>query len=128
MLVPQVDADGNERDGVRLPEISVPLATYASWNLRDPSIGAADQRVAFEVSYLPFPKTAEDRQKLGDPRKSIAERYASRADYLARYARAVDALVKQRWILEEDRAQLVHRGEQDWDDATSSEGCTRTPL
>jgi Alpha/beta hydrolase domain len=118
VLVPQVDADGNERDGVCLPEISVPLATYAGWNLRDPSIGAADQRVAFEVSYLPFPKTAEDRQKLGDPRKSIAERYASRADYLARYARAVDALVKQRWILEEDRAQVVHRGEQEWDDAT----------
>src|SRR5580700_11438818 len=118
VLVPQVDADGNERDGVCLPEISVPLATYASWNLRDPSIGAADQRVAFEVSYLPFPKTAEDRQKLGDSRKSIAERYASRADYLARYARAVDALVKERWILEEDRAQLVHRGEQEWDDAT----------
>jgi hypothetical protein len=67
---------------------------------------------------LPFPKTAEDRQKLRDPRKSIAERYASRADYLARYARAVDALVKERWILEEDRAQLVHRGEQEWDDAT----------
>ena len=48
VLVPQVDADGNERDGVRLPEISVPLATYASWNLRDPSIGAPDQRVSFE--------------------------------------------------------------------------------
>jgi hypothetical protein len=40
VLVPQVDADGNERDGVRMPEISVPLATYASWNLRDPSIEA----------------------------------------------------------------------------------------
>ena len=50
VLVPQVDADGNERDGVRLPEITVPLATYASWNLRDPSIGASDQRVSFEIS------------------------------------------------------------------------------
>ena len=66
MLVPQVDADGNERDGVRLPEMTVPLATYTGWNLRDPSIGAPDQRVAFEASYLPFPKTgqraAEDRR------------------------------------------------------------------
>ena len=76
VLVPQVDADGNERDGVRLPEITVPLATYTGWNLRDPSIGAPDQRVSFEASYLPFPKTAADRQKTGDPRKSIAERYA----------------------------------------------------
>ena len=76
VLVSQVDADGNERDGVRLPEFSVPLATYAGWNLRDPSIGAPDQRVAFEASYIPFPRAAEERRKAGDPRKSIAERYA----------------------------------------------------
>lgn len=118
VLVPQVDADGNERDGVRLPEITVPLATYTGWNLRDPSIGAADDRVAFEVSYLPFPKTAADRQKTGDPRKSIAERYADRDDYLGRYASALDELVKQRWILPEDRAALLHRGELEWAETT----------
>jgi hypothetical protein len=118
VLVPQVDADGNERDGVRLPEVTVPLATYASWNLRDPSIGAPDQRVSFEASYLPFPKTAADRQKAGDPRKSIAERYPDREDYLARYKNAVDELVKEHWILPEDREALVHRGEQEWAEAT----------
>jgi hypothetical protein len=117
-LVPQVDADGNERDGVRLPEITVPLATYASWNLRDPSIGAPDQRVSFEASFLPFPKTAAERQKSGDPRKSIAERYSGREDYLARFTTALDELVKQGWILPEDRAALLHRGEQEWDEAT----------
>jgi hypothetical protein len=114
VLVPQVDADGNERDGVHLPEITVPLATYAGWNLRDPSIGAPDQRVAFEASYLPFPKTVADRQRTGDPRKSIAERYAGREDYLARYKTAIDGLVQQRWVLPEDRAALLHRGEQEW--------------
>ena len=103
VLVPQVDADGNERDGVRLPEVTVPLATYTSWNLRDPSIGAPDQRVSFEASYLPFPKTAAERQKAGDPRKSIAERYADHDDYMTRYRDAVDGLVKERWILPEDR-------------------------
>jgi hypothetical protein len=118
VLVPQVDADGNERDGVRLPEITVPLATYASWNLRDPSIGAPDQRVSFEASYLPFPKTAAERQKTGDPRKSIAERYSGREDYLARFTSALDDLVKQGWILAEDRPALLHRGELEWDEAT----------
>jgi hypothetical protein len=118
VLVPQVDADGNERDGVRLPEVSLPLGTYASWNLRDPSIGAPDQRVAFELSYIPFPKTAADRQKTGDPRKSVAERYSGPEDYLTRYKSAVDELVKQRWILPEDRAALIHRGEQEWAEAT----------
>jgi len=119
VLVPQVDADGNERDGVRLPEITVPLATYASWNLRDPSIGAPDQRVSFELSYLPFPKTAAERQTTGDPRKSIAERYSDRETYLTRYHAAVEDLVKQRWILPEDRDAIVHRGEQEWSEATN---------
>jgi len=118
VLVPQVDADGNERDGVRLPEFAAPLATYASWNLRDPSIGAPDQRVSFEASYIAFPKTAAERQKTGDPRRSIVERYTSREDYLNRYTNALDELVKQRWILPEDRAAVLHRGEQEWDDAT----------
>lgn len=117
VLVPQVDADGNERDGVRLPEITVPLGTYASWNLRDPSIGAPDQRIAFEVSYIPFPKMAAEREKSGDPRKSIAERYSGREDYVARFTKAADELVKERWILPEDRDALVHRGEQEWDAA-----------
>jgi hypothetical protein len=117
VLVPQVDEDGNERDGVRLPEITVPLATYASWNLRDPSIGAPEQRVSFEASYLPFPRTVAERQKTGDPRKSIGERYKDREDYLDRYGRALGELVKQRWILREDREALLHRAEQEWDEA-----------
>jgi hypothetical protein len=118
VLIPQVDADGNERDGVRLPEITVPLATYTGWNLRDPSIGAPDQRLPFEVSCLPFPRNAEERRETGDPRRSIAERYPDYDAYLLQYSNAVDALVKQRWILPEDRAAMLARGEQEWVVAT----------
>jgi hypothetical protein len=118
VLVPQVDADGNERDGVRLPEITVPLATFASWNLRDPSIGAPDQRVSFEASFIPFPKTAAEREKTGDPRKSVAERYLNREDYLVQYKNAADKLVEQRWILREDEPALLQRGEDEWKEAT----------
>jgi hypothetical protein len=118
VLVPQVDADGNETDGVRLPEVTVPLGTYASWNLRDPSIGAPDQRLPFETSYIPFPKTAADRQKTADPRKSIAERYSDRNDYMTNYTRAVDELIKERWILQEDRSAFLQRAEQEWQEAT----------
>src|SRR5579859_3899891 len=120
-LVPQVDADGNERDGVRLPEITVPLATYTGWNLRDPSIGAPEQRIPFEGSYLPFPKTAADRQQGNDPRKSVAERYASREDYLAKYTVALDELIKQRWILPEDRDALLQRANQEWSLTTTNQ-------
>jgi hypothetical protein len=116
--VPQVDADGNERDGVRLPEVSVPLATYASWNLRDASIGAPDERVAFECSFIVFAKTADVRRSSGDPRKSIAERYANHDDYMMRFTAATDQLVNQRWVLPEDRESLIQRGEQEWAEAT----------
>ena len=118
VLVPQVDADGNETDGIRLPELVVPLGTYTGWNLRDPSIGAPEQRVAFEGSYIPFARTAEERRKAGDPRKSIQERYANREDYLGRFGQALDALVEQGWILPEDRGALMLRGRQEWDEAT----------
>ena len=117
VLVPQVDPDGNERDGVRLPAITVPLATYTGWNLRDPAIGSPEQRVAFEGSYLPFPRTASERANAGDPRKSIDERYATRQEYLKLYGRAVDELVRKRWIIEVDKAALIRRGELEWDEA-----------
>ena len=117
ILVPQVDDDGNERDGVRLPQIVIPLGTYAGWNLRDPSIGAPEQRVSFEASYIPFARTKAERREAGDPRKSIEERYGSREDYLDRFSHALDDLVQQRWILPEDRAALMQRGRQDWEEA-----------
>jgi Alpha/beta hydrolase domain len=118
VLVPQVDADGNETDGVRLPEIVVPLGTYAGWNLRDPTIGAPDQRVSFEASYIPFAKTASDRRQARDPRKAVEERYGSREDYLDRFGHALDDLIEQHWILPEDRAAMMNRGQQDWEEAT----------
>jgi hypothetical protein len=115
VLVPQVDVDGNELAGVHLPEISVPLATYTGWNLREPSIGAPEQRLPFEGSFFPFPKDAVAREKSGDPRKSIAERYSSREIYLEKFTQATDKLIKQRWILPEDRDALLARGAQEWD-------------
>jgi len=118
ILVPQVDADGNERDGVRLPELTVPLATITGWNLRDPSIGAPSERVSFEASYIPFPKTAEARERTGDPRSSIAERYTSEDDYLHRYTQELDALINQHWILPEDRDAFLARAKQEWSEAT----------
>jgi len=115
VLVPQVDEDGNELGGIHLPEVSVPLATYTGWNLRDPSIGAPTQRLPFEGSFIAFPKSAAARKESGDPRKSIAERYAGREDYLKRFANATDELIKERWILSEDRAALLERGAKEWD-------------
>src|SRR5215831_4058871 len=76
-LVPQVDADGNERAGIRLPEVAVPLATYTGWNFRSEKIGGSDQLVSLLGSYIPFAQTKADRQASRDPRASIGERYSS---------------------------------------------------
>jgi hypothetical protein len=46
------------------------------------------------------------------------ERYSSRDDYIGRFTKATDELVKQRWILPEDRASLIQRGEEEWAEAT----------
>lgn len=118
VLVPQVDADGNERDGIRLPEITVPLATITGWNLRDPSIGAPAERVSFEDSWIPFAKTAEERKRTGDPRPSIAERYANEQDYMRRYREALDSLVRSRWILADDRDAIMAHAKDEWAEAT----------
>jgi hypothetical protein len=100
-----------------LPELVAPLATYTGWNLRDASIGATDQRVSFEASYSPFAKTQEERKKNGDPRRSIAERYSSREEYLKRYRDAVNEVIRQKYVLPEDRDALLKRGEEEWDQA-----------
>jgi Alpha/beta hydrolase domain len=116
VLIPQSDADGNDLGGVRLPELQVPLATYTGWNLRDPSIGAPDQRASFLGSFIPFAKTAEQRKQSGDPRLSIAERYRSREEYMEKFNEAARTLVRQRFFLEEDLPAVAARGQREWDE------------
>ena len=100
--VSAVDDDGNERAGIPVPEVSVPFATHTGWNLRHPDIGGADQMLYFAGATLPFAKTRAEREKTGDPRPSIAERYRSRDDYLARVREAAKGLVAEGYMLEED--------------------------
>ena len=114
VLVPQSDADGNDLGGVRLPELQVPLATYTGWNLRDPSIGAPEQRVSFLGSWIPLAKTAEERKKSGDPRPSVAERYKSQAEYMNKFEQAAKKLIVQRFLLQEDLPAILERGHLEW--------------
>lgn len=114
-----MNADGNAIAGVHLPDIAVPLATYTGWNLRDPATGAPDRRVSFLGSDFPFAKTAAERKASSDPRPSIEERYpGGRDEYLARYKKAVDVLVREHWILPDDAPALNAQGAAEWDYAT----------
>jgi hypothetical protein len=114
VFVPQVDKDGNDLGGVRLPELEVPLATYAGWNLRDPKVGMPNERVSFLGSWLPFGKTKSDH----DARMPLAERYSSREEYLKRFTEAANKLVVDRFLLQEDLDELVKRGGDEWDFVT----------
>jgi hypothetical protein len=107
--VPAVDDAGNDTAGIRLPEIAVPLATHTGWNYRRATIGAPD-RLASEIgSYLPLPRTKAERQKTGDSRRSIEERYFGLEDYLGRISLAAIALVKEQFLLAEDVPAVIER-------------------
>ena len=114
-LVPQVDADGNETSGIRLPELRFPLATYMGWNLRNPSIGAPTEQYPLIGSMVAFPRTRAEREKSGDPRLSIEERYKDEQEYLGKIEAAARELAKQRFLLEADIPQVVARAKQRWE-------------
>ncbi|MFN8525982.1 MAG: alpha/beta hydrolase domain-containing protein [Chloroflexota bacterium] len=106
-FVSAVDADGNERASIRPPDVSVPVATYTGWNPRHPETGGAGQINLMQGSTFPFPATRAERERTGDPRLSIEERYADGDDYLGRVRRAAEALVGERLLLQEDVTIVV---------------------
>src|SRR4029079_15387948 len=67
--VPITDSDGNEIPGIRLPELTAPLATYMGWNLR--AGPQANDGCEGSGSYAPFASTKADRLASGDPRPSV---------------------------------------------------------
>ena len=105
-LVSNVDDDCNEIGGIRLPDLTVPVATYTGWNLRHPDIGAPGLVIGITGGLagwvLPFAATATRRAATGDPRPSISERYASREDYVSQTKKAAERLAGEGYMLEED--------------------------
>ena len=116
-LVPAVDEDGNELGSIRLPDISVPLATYTGWNLRHPDVGAPDQLLGQILigSTIPFPATNAQREASGDPRRSTEERYGSKEGYLDLVRRAAQTLVDEGYLLAEDLNTVTEQASQRYD-------------
>jgi hypothetical protein len=111
--LPQVDLDGNEEGGILLPDIAVPLGTYTGWNQRNPETGFPRELVDFTGSFIAFrvPKTTGP---VDDPRPSILDRYADRAEYLAKYGAAAQRLADAGYLLPEDLPALQLRAEALW--------------
>ena len=127
-LVPQVDADGNELAGIRVPEVAVPLATTTGWNFRAEKTGNPGALYYLLGSYLPFPATRADREARKDPRLSVAERYRNREEYLERIGAAAAALVRGGYLLAEDVDGVRARAAAHWDFIARGASESRSPL
>jgi hypothetical protein len=113
LLVPRVDADGNERGGVPVVLRDAPLGTYLGWNI---TAGGAlpfhqDQICSYTGGMIPFARTKAERLANGDARLSLEERYVDHAGYVAAVQRAADNAVAQGFLLDADAKVLVANAE-----------------
>jgi hypothetical protein len=122
LLVPQVDGDGNERAGIRQPDITVPLGTYTGWNFRNPRIGSPRETFPLLGSYVPLPATRAAGARAGDPRASVDERYPTRARYLALVEEAAAALAEDRYLRAADLPLILGQAGEHWDWLASRDG------
>jgi hypothetical protein len=104
VLLPMADQDGHDIAGIRLPDVAVPLATHAGWNLRRAGF-AENALCGLNGLYLPFPA----RARAGDPRSAIDQRYRTRLDYAKAVALAARALRDDGLLLEEDVGRYIER-------------------
>jgi hypothetical protein len=118
--VPQVDPDGNDEGGIRVPEVAVPLGTYTGWNVALPQMRELQYLSGLIGSFDAFPLTRKDRTRTGDTRRSIEERYAGRKEYVEQVQRAAEALVHQRFMLEADVPAAVQHAGEIWDAVVGS--------
>ncbi len=117
-VVSALDEDCNEVAGIRLPDVSVPLATYTGWNTRHELMGSPGLMTSGSPlfgSTLVFPKTRDERVAGNDPRASIDERYESKERYLSQVRAAAERLVEERYLLTEDVERCLSVAADKWD-------------
>lgn len=107
VLAPRADADGNDLGCLQPPEVAVPVATYTGWNIRKADSGGEGQLVSLTGSYIPFPRTKADRERTGDPRRSVEERYGSLDEYVKQFTAACEKLEASGYLLHEDATRLI---------------------
>jgi hypothetical protein len=101
-LVSDVDDDGNELAGIRLPHVSVPLDASFGWNPEQPR-----DAVPVEIWNLAGARTAL-------PAAEILRRYGDEAAFLARVRAGAESLVAARHLLAEDVEAVVADAERRW--------------
>ncbi|MDP9090330.1 MAG: alpha/beta hydrolase domain-containing protein [Pseudomonadota bacterium] len=105
--MPITDSDGNDIPGVRMPDVTVPLATYTGWALR--AGPQANDGCENTGQFIPFAQTESARAAAGDPRPSVAQRYPTFDTYDGHVIKAMDTLIQQRLELCEDGPAELQR-------------------
>jgi hypothetical protein len=104
----QVDRDGNDLGGIRLPYLQVPLGTFTGWGLLKQELGGATPDICQQLGqFIPFANTKAERLAASDPRLSIEERYSNQSRYVRAVKEAAGSLVRQRFLLVEDHDRMV---------------------
>lgn len=106
-FVPAVDEDGNGLGGIQLPEVSVPLGTYQGFNPRKKEANAPNYLTRFYGSFWPFAITIAERDKSGDPRLSLEERYGEKESYLEMVISETNQLLDERLLIKADADQII---------------------
>jgi alpha/beta hydrolase family protein len=106
MLVPRVDADGNELGGVPTVLRDAPLGTYLGWNITASGFHVG-QTCNYVGGMVPFAKTKAQRLASGDPRLSLEERYGTHAGYVAAVTAAADKAACQGYMFAGPAAALM---------------------
>jgi hypothetical protein len=103
LLVPNVDSDGNEQAGIRLPEVAVPLGAFAGWRLRSEEMGATWAMIGLQGFWHPFsPEVARSR-------------YENREGYITRCRASAETLVEEGYLLARDLPRIEARAGQMYD-------------
>jgi Alpha/beta hydrolase domain len=113
MLVPKVDADGNEVGGVPVVLQDAPLATYLGWNITAEGQRPfhAGQICNYAGGMIPFAKTRAQRLANNDPRLSLEERYGDHAGYIKAVQVAVERAMREGFLLPQDANVLLRQAQ-----------------
>jgi len=111
VLVPKVDKNGNEISGILMPEMAVPVATYAGWNVRG-AFHAMGEGCSSTGSSIQLPLTAAAAQAAGDSRSALSNLYLGRADYINKFSTATDSLVSRGFLTNLDALNVYKLGAQ----------------
>jgi hypothetical protein len=84
------------------------------WQLYQPELGRDDELVSLQGSFAPFPLDAAERERTGDPRRAVLERYPDRERYLALVEQAAKPLIADGYLRAEDLAGIVRQAGERW--------------